>query len=963
MRQAVIHVHDTLRKLLKPPTFEDEEKNRTARVLNAMLLIILGGLAMLLVATLLTRFWSSAAGLSVALIILGGLLWLVRRGILIGVGFALLVTLLGVVTYVLLAGQGIHDVAVMAYCALPTVGSLLLRRRWFIALISLIMLSMALVVVAELSGWLATPFRAFTSPDDLLFLYIVLLIVTFTAWLMANDLRQALTRARKNERDLAERSAALARERDLIERVMDTSPAGILQVDADGQIVYANRRAEQILGLKRGEISERAYNSPSWRITDEAGQNMPDDQLPFAQVKAHRSAVFGVRHAIEQPDGTRTFLSVNAAPLLSQQEEFEGMVAAIEDITERRMSEIKSRIFQEKLQALHWTTFELTQANTLDDLYRAAITLGLSRLGFERLGLFLIDEHQIELVGTYGTDESGGLRDERHVRERVELAKNEHILELLRSNQRAAMQDNAALYGAGARVGSGQEAVAIVWDGFRAIGLLFTDNYLSHQPLPSYTADLLALYGSAIGALIVRKRVEESLRESQHHLESRTNALITVNRIADSLHRSLDLPEVAEIAVRCLIQYMNVISCAVYLLNEGDDYLRLLQAEGVPPDTLKVIQRLPLAGSLAGEAALRRQTVVSDLVADELRIIQPIRQELARSGLKRIVSIPLLHNDRVLGALSVGFETSLETISDSLEVLQSISNTIALAVANAKAVRQLTSEIAERNRAEQALRASEAEVRALNAGLEEHVQQRTAQLEAAIKELEAFAYTISHDLRAPLRAIDGFSRTLGENYLPQLPALAQHYLNRIQHNARRMGTLIDDLLSFSRVGRKSMRFEGVDMNRLAHDVLEELRANEQVGAAEVRIKALPACLGDRSLLRQVLYNLLGNAVKYSRGRSMPRIEVGWQAQNEQTVYYVRDNGIGFDMKYADKLFGVFHRLHNAEEYEGSGIGLAIVRRILERHGGQIWAEGQPDAGAAFFFTVSHLGSAPKAGES
>ena len=218
-------------------------------------------------------------------------------------------------------------------------------------------------------------------------------------------------------------------------------------------------------------------------------------------------------------------------------------------------------------------------------------------------------------------------------------------------------------------------------------------------------------------------------------------------------------------------------------------------------------------------------------------------------------------------------------------------------------------------------------------------------------ELEAFSYSVSHDLRAPLRAIHGFSRILLEDHATELQPEAKRVLGVIDENTRRMGHLIDDLLSFSRLGRKELETARVDMADLVRSVADEVRRAAGERPLEITIGPLPPARGDRDMLRQAITNLLDNAAKFTRRRAPGTIEVGHRADGPETVYYVKDNGAGFDPRYAGKLFGVFQRLHRAEEFEGTGVGLAIVQRVVLRHGGRVWAEGELDAGATFFFTL------------
>jgi PAS domain S-box-containing protein len=235
--------------------------------------------------------------------------------------------------------------------------------------------------------------------------------------------------------------------------------------------------------------------------------------------------------------------------------------------------------------------------------------------------------------------------------------------------------------------------------------------------------------------------------------------------------------------------------------------------------------------------------------------------------------------------------------------------------------------------------------------LNEVLEQRVAELKAANQELAAFSYSIAHDLRTPLRAMNSFSRILLEDYALQLDDEAQGYLRRVSANALWMGRLIDDLLAFGQLSHKPLRKRIMAPVDLVREVLEDLRPEYAHRQVELVIRDLPACQADPTLLKQVWANLVGNALKFTRGRPVARIEVGSHEQAGERVYFVRDNGVGFEMQYADKLFGVFQQLHGAEGYEGTGVGLALTQRIVHRHGGRIWTEAEVDQGATFFFTL------------
>jgi two-component system sensor kinase len=241
-------------------------------------------------------------------------------------------------------------------------------------------------------------------------------------------------------------------------------------------------------------------------------------------------------------------------------------------------------------------------------------------------------------------------------------------------------------------------------------------------------------------------------------------------------------------------------------------------------------------------------------------------------------------------------------------------------------------------------------VRILNQ-MNEKLKKRSEKLEDANNELEAFAYSVSHDLRVPLRAIDGFSRIVMEDYEDKLDDEGKRLLNIIRENTHKMGQLIDDILLLSRASRQEMKFSKIDMEELVKRVFEEQKLSSKNQNIRLEIKSLPTAYGDRALLQQVLNNLIANSFKFTEPKDERIIEVGSEKGKKEIIYYVKDNGVGFDMKYKDKLFGLFQRLHGTDEFEGTGVGLSIVQRVIRRHGGNVWGEGELNKGATIFFSI------------
>jgi signal transduction histidine kinase len=331
------------------------------------------------------------------------------------------------------------------------------------------------------------------------------------------------------------------------------------------------------------------------------------------------------------------------------------------------------------------------------------------------------------------------------------------------------------------------------------------------------------------------------------------------------------------------------------------------------------------------------------------------RRLLDTTGADTLLIAPISTTERSWGLLLVFLRYGSLFVEDDLELVYLLAQQSALIVENSALVEELHRQnedleqiVAQRTAA---LRQSAEEIRELNAELEQRVADRTARLTAVNKELEAFSYSVSHDLRAPLRTLDGFSQALLEDYAEKLDENAKNYLNRIRAASQRMGQLIDDLIQLSRLARSEIQTEQVNLSEIASQFAAELRARHMERQVEFVIMEGLAVRGDQRLLRIALANLLENAWKFSSKKAHSCIEFGKAQHNGRDAFFVRDNGAGFDMAYADKLFGAFQRLHSMTEFDGTGIGLATVQRIINRHDGDIWAEGAVGQGATFYFSL------------
>ena len=568
--------------------------------------------------------------------------------------------------------------------------------------------------------------------------------------------------------------------------------------------------------------------------------------------------------------------------------------------------------FAQQLIALHEVNLELSMIDSVDDLCRAAVEMAICRLGFERLSIWMVDpadDHYI--LGAFGVDEHGVLRDERQ--RRVLISPGSNLQRLVATGLPFIYAEDSPLYNDNSEpVGMGNKALASLWDGQQLIGIMSVDNLIKRQPITEYQCKLLDVFARMVGHLLTLKRTQQKLIKTNR-------ALHTLGECNQLMVRATDETSLLDGVCQMLATIGGYRRCGIMLVEAETGVWTAAQADAEPgarPEWAEAVEAARRTG--------RPQFIIDPSAAPEATAM---------------AAVPLLFDDQVVGCLNLWTAERDRFDAKEIALLTELAADIAFGLHTL------------RLRAER--QEAEAAIHQLNEELERRVTERTAQLEVANQELEAFSYSISHDLRAPLRSIDGYSQALMEEYSSQLGLPGQNYLRRIRTAAQRMSELIDALLGLSRLMRGELKRMEIDVSALAREIAQELRRQDEERRVEFIIAGHLTASADPRLLRAVLENLLGNAWKFTSKTPEARIEFGTiRPDRKVRVYFVRDNGAGFDMTYADKLFGTFERLHTADEFPGHGIGLAIVYRIIHRHGGRVWAESQVDKGATFYFTLA-----------
>ena len=756
------------------------------------------------------------------------------------------------------------------------------------------------------------------------------------------------------ERD-AELRASEERYRSLIQKVQ----AAIVLHDSQGRILASNPLAQHLLGLSDDQLLGKALIDPEWHFLREDGSVMPISEYPASRVLASRQPLRDYIAGIYRPGWEEiAWVLINAEPEFNETGVIEQIIVSFIDITERQRIEQKAA----QLAAIVESSEDAIISKGLDGIITSW------NKGAERIYGYT----ESEVVGKpISILISPGRADEElQILEKIKLGKHIEHYETIRRKKDgqdihislaiSPIQTTEGRIVAVSAIGrditerkQAEDALKEQYSTLRSIidsanALVFSvDRHYRYTSFnKGHAAVMKALYDAEIETghsmldymtmvtdqEIAKCNLDRALAGEQLVEESYSGDELRSRQYFQVSHSPIKTEEEEIIGVAVLAQDMTERKRAEEAVRAASVYNRsLIEASLDPLVTIGADGKITDVNEATETATgIPRERLIDDDFSNYFT-----EPEKAKDGYRKVLA------DGFVRDYPLTIRHALGKTTDVLYNATVYKNEIGEIQGVFAAARDIT----ERKQAED-------EIRKLNQELEQRVLERTAQLEAANKELEAFAYSVSHDLRAPLRHINGFIEMLQKRTKTTLDDQSQHYMSAIVDSAEQMGTLIDDLLSFSRMGRNEMFKSQVDLDELVQDVIQEFKPEAEGRNIEWQTTPLPWIAGDQAMLRIVLVNLISNALKFTRPRKIAQIEIGCERKDEtEVVIFVRDNGVGFDMNYADKLFGVFQRLHRQEDFEGTGIGLANVHRIISRHGGRTWADGQIDHGATFYFSL------------
>lgn len=683
--------------------------------------------------------------------------------------------------------------------------------------------------------------------------------------------------------------------RDLVEReryqteLLAHLPAAVVVHGADTTIQFCNEEARRLLGMSEEDVLGKSARSFVWQFLEEDGSTMAPSRYPVNLVLSSQAPLRGyVLGIVLNQSDPPLWVQINAFPYFDAAAQIHQVVVTFLDITAGKTAK----------QALRLALDEF------DDLYNHA-PCGYHSLN-ETGCIVRINQTELTWLG-YTREEVLGKR----------------FTEFLSPGSLRVFTDNYPRFKATGQVRD-LEYELIRKDGSSFTGLL----------------SATAIYDASGGFVMTRSILHDITERKQAELAlQRLNHLYALlNRANQAIVRLRDLDQLLEEICRVAVEEGGFVMAWAGRVVDGrvTPYAHWGREEGYLEQVRIIINDQALGAGPTGIAIREGHHFICDDIATDPHM-KPWRQLALARGYRSSAAFPVRVDGAVVGAINLYAPAPHFFSSPVIALLDDLTEDVSFAM-NAH------NEAKRRKQAEE-------ELRQLNEQLEQRVQQRTHELEVANKDLESFSYSVSHDLRAPLRSIDGFSQLLLKRYGETLDDTGRDYLGRVRRASQRMGELIDDLLNLSRMTRSPLRCQEVDLSALAGGLMQDLQRTMPERQVKLRIQPDMHCFGDPGLLRVVLDNLLGNAWKFTRHVDPAEIEFGCQKQDEELVYFVRDNGAGFDNAYAKKLFQVFQRLHSEAEFEGTGIGLATVHRIIQRHHGRVWATAVAGHGASFLFTL------------
>lgn len=865
----------------------------------------------------------------------------------------------------------------------------------------------AALVIPALLGWVRWQgqLAGLYDTEFGLVLLVVMLTIVFTAivWWNARLLAKI-----DHERVVA--AQALLASEELSRATFEQAAVGIARVGLEGQWLQVNQKLPDIVGYTHAELLNRTFQSITYP------EDLDTDIDYMREMLRGERATYAAEQRSIRKDGTLVWVNLTVSLVREATGEPAYFISVVEDISDRKRAEAALRESQERLSAIVGSAMDaiisVDEAHKIvlfnhaaEQMFRcsASAVMGHSLDQFipellrghhaehtEHFGVANATSHSMRALGELTALRADGEEFPIEATISQVMVAGEKIVTVVIRDIAERKQDEAELrqseqrFAIAFRFSPVAKAITRVAD-----GTLVDVNDRYAQLLGYAREDLIGRTGLELNILVDPKDRAKlvrilSERGAVHEYETmvraksgqlhdvlvsievteidgevcnlvilvditeRKQADLAIRRYAERLKRLREMDHailaagsidgIARAALDHVVRMLPSIRASITLIDDDTQEIVPLAVFSAASSQLNNGSRRAMA-ELADIIEMLRsgKIFLIDDIASMSSTPEPLRT-LAAEGVSTYMTAPMLVQGRLIGMLNIGAPLPNVFTQEHREIALELAGQLAIAIDQSN----LRTEI-QRHAAE----------------LEQRVAARTTELAAANKELEAFSYSVSHDLRAPLRAIAGFSRILVEDYAEQIPGEAQDYLLLVRDNAQQMDHLINDLLAFSRLSRQPLNKQLVAPADLVLRILAELRAQNTEHEVECVLGELPSCWADPALLRQVYVNLLTNAFKFTSKRRHPRIECGAQvrvAQANETVYFVKDNGAGFDMRYADKLFGVFQRLHRAEDYEGTGVGLAIVQRVISRHGGRIWAEGAVDQGATFYFTLGDNGN-------